>query len=61
MAIIPNKNLKDHELRDVLNKDGGKTDNVYGSKFRQSAFPTIYAKPEPPAPAMPTPDMGGMY
>lgn len=47
MAIIPNKNLKDTELRDVLNKDAGKTDNVYGSKFRQSASPTIYAKYKP--------------
>lgn len=47
MAIIPNKNLKDYELRNTLNKDGGKTDNVFGSKFRLLANINPYAKFKP--------------
>lgn len=42
--ILPNKNLNDYDIRDTLNKYGGATDNVFGSKFRPTANPTIYAK-----------------
>lgn len=42
--ILPNTALDDHEVRDVLNENGGVTDNVFGSKFRPTANPTIYAK-----------------
>lgn len=34
MAIIPNTNLKLHEVRDALNAAGGKADNTFGSLFR---------------------------
>lgn len=38
MATISKEGeLKDHVLRDFLNKEGGKTDNVFGSKFRKLA------------------------
>lgn len=37
MAILPNKNLKNHEVRDILNKNGGKVDNNFGSLFKESA------------------------
>lgn len=37
MAIIPNKNLKFHEVRNILNKNGGKVDNKFGSLFKEAA------------------------
>lgn len=47
-AILPNINLKDHEVRDYLNKGGGKTNNSFGSKFKPSADVNKWAffKPE---------------
>lgn len=47
MAILPSINLKAHEVRDLLNANGGKVDNVFGSLFRENANPTIYAKFKP--------------
>lgn len=44
IKILPNTNLQDHEIRNALNKGGGRTDNDYGSKFRSAANPIIYAK-----------------
>lgn len=35
MAIIPNKNLKIHEIRDAINGAGGKADNTFGSLFKK--------------------------
>lgn len=35
--ILPITHLDDYEVRDILNKYGGKTDNVHGSKYRSAA------------------------
>lgn len=51
MAVLPNTNLKVHEIRDVLNGAGGKADNTFGSLFREENInkwsrykPVSYAK-----------------
>lgn len=48
MAILPSTNLKKHEVRDVLNANGGKTNNVFGSLFSENANINKWAfnKPE---------------
>lgn len=45
--ILPNSNLKDHEVRNMLNRHGGKTNNVFGSKYRQTANVKKWSKKKP--------------
>lgn len=42
--ILPHTNLTDFGVRDELNAGGGVTDNQFGSKFKLTANPTIYAR-----------------
>lgn len=46
-AIIHEYNLADHDVRDALNKEGGRTDNVFGSKFRTTAQIDKWSKKKP--------------
>lgn len=46
-AIIHEYNLADHDVRDALNKEGGRTDNVFGSKFRRTANVNKWSKRKP--------------
>lgn len=46
-AIIHEYNLADHDVRDALNKEGGRTDNVFGSKFRRAANVNKWSKRKP--------------
>lgn len=54
MTTLPETTLYDHEVRNTLNENGGKTDNLFVTRFSKDlAAPTIYAKYKPtryPAP-----------
>lgn len=45
--ILPLRKLKDFEVRNTLNKFGGRTDNVLGSKYKASANINKWAKYKP--------------
>lgn len=45
--ILPKSELNDFEVRNILNKFGGKTDNVFGSKYRKTANPNKWSKKKP--------------
>jgi hypothetical protein len=45
--ILPITYLNDYEIRDILNKYGGKTDNDFGSKYRKAANVNKWAKFKP--------------
>lgn len=45
--ILNEYNLADHDVRDFLNKEGGRTDNVFGSKFRRTANVDKWSKRKP--------------
>lgn len=47
MAILPNKNLKDSEVRDTLNKGGGKTDNDFWTKYKLLSNVNIWSFRKP--------------
>lgn len=47
MSTLPKNNLHGYEIRNTLNKGGGRTDNDFGSLFSMNAEPTIYAKYKP--------------
>lgn len=46
-TILPNTNLKVHEIRDTLNKYGGKTDNDLSSLFKASANINKWSRKKP--------------
>lgn len=44
--ILPDKNLNDYDIRDAINEAGGKSDNVFGSKFlKKNINPYSLEKP----------------
>ena len=45
--ILPKTNLQDHAIRNTLNRGGGRTDNDFGSKFRNGANINKWAKYKP--------------
>lgn len=45
--ILNEIDLADHDVRDFLNKEGGCTDNVFGSKFRRTANVNKWSKRKP--------------
>ena len=45
--ILKEYNLADYDIRDFLNKEGGRTDNVFGSKFRRAANVNKWSKRKP--------------
>lgn len=47
METLPKTYLKDNEVRDTLNKGGGKTDNEYGTKFKPLANVNIWSFRKP--------------
>lgn len=51
--ILPNTNIQDHAIRNTLNKGGGRTDNDFGSKFRNGAEINMWSRYKPvPHPAL---------
>lgn len=47
MGNLSDNNLKDYEIRDAINKHGGRADNVLGSKFKPNADIPPFAKYKP--------------
>lgn len=45
--ILPLRKLKDFEVRNILNKFGGRTDNVFGSKYKPNAKTNKWSKRKP--------------
>lgn len=47
MSTLPKNNLHGYEIRNTLNRGGGRTDNVHGSKYRKAANVNKWAKFKP--------------
>lgn len=45
--ILPNEDLRDSDVRDTLNANGGKVDDVFGSKFRAKSQIDKWSKKKP--------------
>lgn len=43
MSTLPKNNLHGYEIRNTLNRGGGRTDNVHGSKYRKTASINIWS------------------
>ena len=47
MSKIPNINLHGYLVRNTLNRGGGRTDNVHGSKYRKTSAINEWSKFKP--------------
>lgn len=47
MSKLPNRNLHGYLVRNTLNRDGGRTDNVHGSKYRKTSAINEWSKFKP--------------
>ena len=47
MSTLPKNNLHGYEIRNTLNRGGGRTDNVHGSKYRKTSVINEWSKFKP--------------